>query len=591
MIRRFFRKLFLTVGFIVVIVTLLGYGAGFYRYQKSLHLPERILLTVDFTQPLAENPQSSPLPAFAGGGEAGISTTDLVRTLDKARRDSRVGALLATFGNAEPGLAQVQEVRGALERFKASGKKMIAYAPSFGEMTPADKSFYIAAQFNEIWLQPGGLVGLTGIGLQVPFLRGLLDEVGIKPDVLTRKAYKTAMASATDKTFTPEHRAMMNQLLDTLYPQLVEGIATGRKLPPETVKSLIDKGPLTAQEALDAKLIDKIAYADEASTAAIEAAGQSPTGKGAKKVGWTDYAYVISKRPVKEIPAPAPKNSSIAIVHVNGMIHQGDSMQNPFGGFETSGADTIVEALDQARKDKDVKVVILRIDSPGGSAVASETIRRAVKRLDAVKPVIVSMGSVAASGGYWIATGTKTIIADPATLTGSIGVLAGKFTIGDLLKRFNVNLETLQRGAHADMWSTVTPFSADARARMNLLLDNIYDDFKSRVMEARGLDAAAAERVAQGRVWTGAEAKDLKLVDELGGLDFALVRAKQKIGIDPETPAYVMDLPQQPSPADQLRNVLQMLMSTSITMGKLQGAIAYMNMPQGAALMPALDVK
>lgn len=597
--RRFFRRLFTIVGAVVLSVSLIGYVIGFIKYERSLHLPEKIILTVDFDQPLEENPSPSPIQQLTGR-PAGMGVTELVKVLDRARRDDRVAGLYATFGDENPSLVMVQELRAALDRFKQSGKFMTASAASFGEMSPADKAVGLASQFDDVWVQPGGVVGLTGIAIDMPFLRGLLDNYGVKPEVMTRKAFKTAMANATDKGFTGPHLQMMNQLLDALYAQLVEPIATGRKLSPDAVKALIDRGPLSAKEALDAKIVDHIGYPDEALASAKAKAGFplfSPNVDAAavpaaqpKKikdndddriVDWTQYAYVVSHRAPKGIPDAAPHDKSIAIIHVDGMIHAGISTPKPLGGgFESAGADTIADALDDARNDDDIKAVIVRIDSPGGSAVASETIRRAITRvvdgdgINQPKPVIVSMGTTAASGGYWIATGAKTIIADPATLTGSIGVLAGKFSVGDLLKRFDINDETLQRGANAGMWSLNQPFTAGQRDRINFLLDNVYDDFKARVMEARGIDAATAERVAQGRVWTGAEAKELKLVDELGGLDLAIQRAKEKIGIDNDTPAYVQNLPAQPSTGAQLRNLFKLLMSSGATIGKIDAALS-----------------
>ena len=599
MLRRFFRRLFLLVGAVVVSCSLLGYGIGFVKYERSLHLPEKFILTVDFDEGLDENPSPSPLQSLTGH-QAGMGVADLVRTLDKARRDARVVGLYATFGDENPSLALAQELQGALTRFKASGKFMIAAAPSFGEMSPADKAVGIASQFDEIWVQPGGVIGLSGIAADMPFFRGLLDQYGIRPDVLTRKAYKTAMANATDKGFTPQHREMMTQLMDGLYDQLVEPISVGRKLTPEAVKALVDRGPLTAKEALDAHLIDHIGYPDEALNAAKAKANFDDADPHDKKikdnndkriVGWSDYEYVVAHRPPHEIPHAASKHKAIAIIHIDGMIHAGASTSKPMGGYESAGADTIADALDDARNDDDVKAVIVRIDSPGGSAIASETIRRAVMRVvqgdaaNPAKPVIVSMGATAASGGYWIATGAKTIIADPATLTGSIGVLAGKFTVGDLLKHFNINDETLQRGQNAGMWSMSQPFSDSQRARLNLLLDNVYDDFKQHVMDARGIDAATAERIAQGRVWTGKEALGLHLVDELGGLDVALNHAKQAIGIDAETPAYIENMPEAPSPGAQLRNLAKMLMSGGATLQRFDAAVSpllsQIFMPQG----------
>ena len=542
--KRALVRFFAFVGALVVTVSLIGWGIAFYKHEKSLHLPDQIVLQLDLTQPLVETNGGSMLGSLTGE-PSGIPVLDVVRTLDRARRDGRVKGILIRFGSEQPTLARAQEVQAALQRFRQSGKFAIAMATSFGELTPGDRAYWLAAQCEEIWLQPGGLVGLSGLAADLPFARGLLDQYGIKPEVLTRKAYKTAFSAATDKGLTPQNREMMNDLLDNMYGQIVDGIASGRKLDAARVRQLIDAGPEAAPEALANKLIDRVAYLDEAHDAAKAKGG---LGEKDDLTDWNQYAYATDHRPPHEIPDAAPADKSIALVRLGGLIHQGDSVEGPLGGFETSGADTIVAALDDARTDDDVKAVVLRIDSPGGSAVASETIRRAVQRIGAAgKPVIVSMGATAASGGYWVATGAKTIVADPATLTGSIGVVAGKFAIGDLLKRFNIVTERVQRGDKAAMWSALSPFSDSERAKLNQLLDSVYGDFKARVKEARGLDDATVEALAQGRVWTGTEAKDRKLVDDLGGLDLAMRLAKAKIGIDADTPAHLVVLPAEPS--------------------------------------------
>ena len=588
--KRALTKFFTFVGALVITLSLLGWAIGFYKYEQSLHLPNHIVLQVDLTQPLTETSGGGLLDSLTGDKE-GVQVMDLVRTLDRARRDGRVAGAVLRFGSEQPTLARAQEVRDAIVRFKQAGKFTIAYAASFGELTPGDRAYWLAAQCDQIWLQPGGLVGLSGLAADLPFARGLLDQYGIKPDVLTRKAYKTAFSTATDKSLTSQNREMMSDLLDNLYGQLVDGIATGRRLDDAQVRKLIDGGPEGAQDAFANHLIDVIGYPDQAIDAAKKKAGL-----GAKDdlTDWNHYAYATDHRSPHEIPDAAPASKSIALIRLTGLIHQGESVEGALGGFETSGADTISDALDDARQNDDVKAVVLRIDSPGGSAIASETIRRAVQRIEQTgKPVIVSMGATAASGGYWVATGARTIIANPATLTGSIGVVAGKFAIGDFLKRFNITTERLQRGQNAAMWSALTPFSDGERAKLNTLLDSVYADFKDRVKQARGLDDATVEALAQGRVWTGAEAKERKLVDELGGLDLAMRRAKEKIGVDIDTPAHLVILPEEPSKTDRL---LQLLHTGLGSLDMLTGlntmlhglSVELPSAPSGAVQMPDL---
>jgi protease-4 len=543
-IGKLLRKICTILGAIMLVLLVL---AGIGAVGNQPRLPDKIVLTLNIDEALTANETGGLLASLLPAPDP---TLDIIRAIDRARRDDRVLGLIVKFGNAEPALAQAQEIRAALQRFKASKKFSYAYAPSFGELSPATRSYYLASTLDEVWVQPLGLVGLNGIAFEMPFWRGLLDTYGVKAEFIQRKAYKTAMAGMTDRGFTPEHRTMMTTLLDDITRQTAAGIAENRALPQATVAALLGTGPLAATDALQKRLIDKIAYQDELLDTVKQKAG-----KDARATPLFDY-LALSDRALPAGFTTPDSNKAIAVIDVQGVIHSGKSTRMP--GRRSAGADTIVSAFDAALKNDAIKAVVLRIDSPGGSAVASETIRRAVMKTEmAGKPVIVSMGTVAASGGYWVASGAKTILAMPATLTGSIGVVSGKLSGGDLLRQHNIAWGQIASGDSATMWSPATGFTATQRLQLEKMTDVIYDGFKQRVMEARGLDATTAERVAQGRVWTGAQAKDLKLTDDVGGMYEALNIARNKLGIVPDAPVAIVRLPAPPSAREQAMELLK----------------------------------
>ncbi|MGE3769342.1 MAG: signal peptide peptidase SppA [Bdellovibrionales bacterium] len=542
--KKVLRKICTFIGAVVLILFVVGLVGRIVAGGPSV--PDKVVMTINIDEALTGGRNLGLLNQFLPPED---STLDIVRAIDRARRDERVTGLVMRFGNAEPGLAQAQEIRNALLRFKETKKFSVAFAPSFGELSPATRSFYLASTADEVWVQPLGLVGLNGIAFEMPFWNGLMEKYGVKAEYTQRKDYKTAMASFTDKGLTPAHREMMTALLDDVSQQLAAGIAENRKLPAETVAGIIGTGPLTAAKALELKLIDKIAYQDE-----LIDYIKAKAGKKARPMPVFDYLNASTNDPPANF-VKVDKNKAVAVIDIKGVIHSGESVRLP--GRTSAGAVTIIGALETAMKNKSIKVIILRIDSPGGSAVASETIRRAAIKANEKKPVIVSMGTVAASGGYWIATASKHLIAEPATLTGSIGVVAGKMSGAGLLRAYDVNWEQLSVGENATMWSSGTGFTQSQRTKLDEVADEIYDGFKDRVMEARGLDAATAEAVAQGRVWTGRQALERKLVDALGGMDVAFNLAREKMGLAADTPVATLRLPAPPSTRQQLMELMK----------------------------------
>jgi protease-4 len=526
-LRRFLVGLFATIGVLALIVV--GAVASLvWRYWPDRpSLPAQFVLTADWRQPIAEEAGPPDLLDFRLTLSPTVS--EVVLALDAAGKDPRVKGLVARLDGTRHGFAVAQELRDAVRRFRASGRFAIAYADSFGELGPGNEGYYLATAFDEIHLQPVGLVGLTGLMAEVPLAQGLLANLGIELEVAKREEYKTALESFTQSELTPANREMLNGLLDDLGRQLVAGIADGRELDPAEVQRLIDRGPLTGEEALAGRLIDRIAHEDEILADARARAGDADT------IELADYA---AQRPSGAAAA------KVALVRAAGLIRRGEDGV----GLEIA-ADDLADTLSDAADDEAIRAVLLRIDSGGGSAVASETVARGVRRVRAAgKPVIVSMGNAAASGGYWIAMDATRIVAQPATLTGSIGVLAGKPTLEGVWEKLGVNWAQIPRGTNAAIWSVNQPYSPQARARVEAILDAIYGSFKEGVARGRSLPPEKVEAVAKGRVWTGEQAKGLGLVDEVGGLDAALAAVRRELRLPEQAELDVELLPYPSNP-------------------------------------------
>jgi protease IV len=492
-------------------------------------LPSSVVLELVLDGGTLSDSASGGLKRLVGGDD---TLEDLLTALERARTDPRVKGLIARLGSEGPDMAQVQELRGALDRFRASGRFALVYATDYG-----NASYLLASAFDEVWMQPFGLFALTGPAAEVPFARAALDAAGLLPEVERREAYKSAPNSATEAGFTPAHREMTEALVGDLARQLAEGVAASRRLDPAAVRALIDRAPLTDREALDAKLIDHLGYRDEMEARADERSNE------AEFVDLGDY--------LRANPPPAGEGTVIATVEASGSIVDGEDEDGATGkAVITPGR--LVAAIGKAADDDEVKAILLRIDSGGGSASASESIRRAiVKAREAGKKVVVSMGSTAASGGYWIAMSADHILADPATLTGSIGVFAGKVSGAALSERLGIAWGRVSGGKNAAMWSPLHPFSESERERLKAFTDQIYEGFVAKVAEARRLPPDAVRAVAQGRVWTGAQALDRGLVDELGGREEAVMAIRSLTGLAPDAPVRLVPFPEPPSPLEE----------------------------------------
>ncbi|GAA3115882.1 signal peptide peptidase SppA [Streptosporangium carneum] len=493
------------------------------RFRQRRTAP--LVLELDLTEGLTEGPPADPLGALLSMRKTRLA--DVLSGLRRARKDDRVKALIVKIGAQPLGLATVQDLRHAVAQFRASGKLTVAFAETFGEFGAGTLPYYLATAFERVYLQPSGDVGLTGVSMEQRFLRGALGKLGVEYQLGQRHEYKTAANAFTQDHMTDAHRESMSRITESVTEQVVAGVAEGRGLEPAKVRELVDQGPFIGAEAVEAGLVDRMAYRDEVYDEVKRAAGEDAL---LLYVGRYAKGQITGK-------LPHPGAQTVALVHGNGPIRLGRSGRSPLGGGGAMGSDTVCAALRAARRDDHVKAVVFRVDSPGGSYVASDAIwREVVLTRKAGKPIIVSMGDVAASGGYMVSMAADAIVAQPGTLTGSIGVFGGKAVIGGLLEKLGVSSETVGEGANAGMFSPTNAFSEAQWARVNAWLDRIYDDFVNKVAEGRGLTRERAHELARGRVWTGADAHEGGLVDELGGLEDALALARQKAGLPADAP-------------------------------------------------------
>jgi len=459
------------------------------------------------------------------------TVSGFVRSLQMAKRDARIRTVLLMPSTLEsPFWGKVQELRDAIIDFRQSGKKVIAFLEYGG-----DREYYLATAADRVFLLPTSPLDLTGVASYEVFLRGAFDKAGAYPDFLHIGEYKTAVNQLTERGFTPAHREMSESLNHDMYDQLVRGIAMSRKKTESEVRALIDGGPFSPQDALRAGLVDDLAYLDQVDDRVPE---MRPASGDPRRVEGTDYQR-ISPRSVGIRP-----RSRIAVLYAVGVIASGKSSFDPLNGGVV-GSDTLVDQIRQVRADDSVKAIVLRIDSPGGSSVASDVIWRELmitRDEKPSRPLVTSMSDLAASGGYYIAVPGQVIVAQPATLTGSIGVYSGKFVIDGTLAKVGVNTATVKSGRNADINSPFSRFTPDQQAKLQNYMQGFYDNFVAKVAAGRHTTPERINAVAQGRVWTGEQARERGLVDMLGGLDTAVAVAKQRAKIpadeDVELVAY-----------------------------------------------------
>jgi protease-4 len=457
-----------------------------------------------------------------GGGIGSRELAALVVRLRAIERDPSVKALVVTLDGIAAGWATLEEIRTAVRRVRGAGKKVFAYM-----VTGSGRDYWVATAADKIYIDPAGGIRLAGFAGTTMYYKGTFDKLGVSAQFEKIAEYKSAPEAYTEVGPSEPALRMRNELFDSIWDDFVAGIADARKLDRAAVIALIDGGPFTAGDlAADTRLVDAVADPDKVAELVAKELGRLyPVGRAP------------DERP-EQWNAPA-----VAVIYAEGDIVDGKSMEVPFLGRRLVGGETVANAIASARENPAIKAVVLRIDSPGGSALASELMAREVFKTRGVKPILCSMGDVAASGGYFLAAGCDVIFADRTTITGSIGIFYGKFDLSGLLARAGVSVETFKRGQRADMESYFRAYTEDERARVREGIRYFYGRFTSAVVEGRGMTQSAVDAVGRGRVWSGVQAKEVGLIDRFGGLADALQLAKERIGLEPDDTVRIVSMP------------------------------------------------
>jgi protease-4 len=526
-----FLLLFIPIFFLVGLLAII---AAWTLVLRGPGIPDDSTLILRIGGELVETPPNDVIGQVTGGARA-QTVRSYVDALRRAKNDPRIASVLIVPSHFEsPFWGKVQEIRDAVLDFRKSGKRISAYLEHGG-----DREYYLATAADRIYLLPTSSIDVTGVATYEVFLKGTLDKIGAQADFEKIGDYKTAPNQLTQTTFTPPHRQMSEWLTRDMYDQLVRGIAEGRRKNIEEVRALVDEGPFLADQALRAGLVDTLAYEDQLDDHG--AVSKSGTVEG--------NVYARARRSLAARNAPR-----MAVIYVTGIINTGDSGFDPLNG-DVAGSANLVKAIRAARADENVRAIIVRIDSPGGSSIASDVIWRelAVTRDEKPgRPLVASMSDLAASGGYYVAMAAPQIVAQPATLTGSIGIFGGKFVTGGTFDKLGANIEAISIGKNAAIESPERPFTDSEREELRTHIRSFYNGFVQKVAQSRKLAVGRVEQLAEGRVWTGAQARQHGLVDALGGLDRAIALAKEKAGIAPDAEVEVVSYPPRKTLAELL---------------------------------------
>jgi protease-4 len=495
-------------------------------------------------------PEATALPGLFG--ELSESLHDALARIEKAATDETVQGLILHINSPQIGWAKLNEFRTTIAKVRKAGKKVIAYFDDGSSM-----DYLIATACDEICMPESGVLMFLGLRAEVSFYKNLFDKLDLKAEMLRVGEYKSAAEPYSRTEMSQQFREEMESVLDSYFAQMKSIVGDARKLTPEQVNAAIDAGPFTAIKAKELGMIDRLVYPDE-----LEALVK---GDGDKKIKITrkygkkkleDYSGLAGMIKMIDLlmdvdrPKRKTTNPKLAVINAIGPIMSGTSSSDMFSGESTIGSDTLIKAIRQANEDDSVKAIVLRVDSPGGSALASDLMWRELERVK--KPLVVSMGDVAASGGYYIAMNAKKIFAEPGTITGSIGVVGGKLATQGLFDKIGINTSIITRGKNAGTMSVTTPFSESERTAMQALMNDIYRQFTEKAAKGRKMDVAKLEKLARGRIYTGLQAKELGLIDEIGTLSDAIAEAKKLAGIDPSEKLEKMELPKATSPFEHL---------------------------------------
>jgi len=505
--------------FLVILAVL---GVTVYLARTGRIAPDSVL-QIELTGPVEEQKAFGFLGSLLGGDI--VVMHNVLDAIDAAKTDSRIQGLVVKVYNPEARWAKLQEIRQHLMEFRASGKPSLCLLG--GDFNP-NRDYLVSTGCSQVWIVPTAPLGVTGLMTESTFYRGTFDKLKIVPEFLHIAEYKTAANQYMEKKYTPAHREMAESLMRSTYDQYVDAIAQARKLDKAQVSAALAQGPLTAKEALDAKLVDRLGYGDE-----VRSFFKNRAGK---------WQPVDLDRYVKQIKNEGADR--IAVVAASGEILIGESEWSPNSGF-IMGSDSVAADLRRAREDSSVRAIVFRVDSPGGSAVASDIIGREVALAAKEKPVVVSMSDVAGSGGYWIAMSGTKIVADGATLTGSIGVVLGKLNISGLYDMIGISTDRLQTSENATIFSAQQNFTPAQRAKVESMMQSIYQSFCKGVADGRHMTVERVNEIGRGRVWTGAQGKEIGLVDEVGGLTQAVAVARSLSHISEGSKVQVVYYPRE----------------------------------------------
>jgi protease IV len=512
---------------IIIIVLAVFLVVLFFAAMKPsrMILPSYAVLVIDATGQIEE--QHSPDLFSAFGGFTTPVLHDYVDAIDAAAKDSHIAGLVVRIAPLETGWGKLEEIRSHLLAFRKSGKPSICYLGYDGIGNP---EYYLATACPQIWLVPTAPVSIRGMMAEALFFRGTLDKLKIVPEFYHIAEYKTAGNTFTEKQFTPAHKEEVEGLLHSIYDLYLNDASKARGMDRAQFEALLNRGPFSSSDAVTNKIVDRLGYWDQL----------QDYFKG-RAQGWNPVSLNRYRSSISN-----DGTANIAVVHASGLIVSGDSGSTS-GGGSVMGGDSVAADLRTARKDHSIKAIVLRVDSGGGSVVGSEVIRREVELANQVKPVVVSMSDVAASGGYWIAAPARKIVADPGTITGSIGVLIGKFNVSGLYALLGMSTDSVATSDNATMFSAQQNFTPAQRAYIQKSLNDTYADFTKGVAQGRKMTVEAVDKIGKGRVWSGVQAKEIGLVDELGGLDRAIEIAKQLSNIPAGESVHIVRYPEEKS--------------------------------------------
>lgn len=509
------------ISVIAVVFILIAWAA-----LQPTHIPlAKSVLVIDAQGEITEQRSMDILSALGGSNTPVLH--DYLDAIDAARTDPRIVGMVVRIGPLSTGWAKLEEIRSRLIAFQSSGKPSICY---LGYDGIENGEYYLASACKQIWLVPSAPVNIHGMMAEATFYRGALDKLKIVPEYYHIAEYKTAGNEYTEKKFTPAHREEVESLLHSIYDQYVSETSAARHMKRDQFDALVKSGPFLGTEAVTNGLVDRLAYWDQ-----VQGYFRNRPG------GWNELSLNRYRTML-----PGPSGERIAVVHVTGLIASGGSGSSPTEG-QISGGDSVAAALRAARNDSGIHAIVLRVDSGGGSVVASEVIRREVQLANSVKPVVVSMSDTAASGGYWISAPASRIVADPDTITGSIGVLIGKFNLAGLYNMLGVSTDSVATSDNATLFSDEQNFSPVQREYIQRSLQDTYTEFTAGVAAGRRMSMEAVDKIAKGRVWSGAQAKEIGLVDDLGGIDRAVEVAKQLAHIPKAQSVQLVQYPAEKS--------------------------------------------